>query len=195
MLFFFFYLQGHDSAHSLGCDSEQLLCIAESLSAPYRRVVVEVKSLLHFIHSFNLSKATWPSPSFDQPLSVMVFEELAAKTAEFHLRDLSIVLPRHTTGSACFCLEKDSIICFMLVTRLSHGSAIEAISNVLHSQHTVSSKGQIAWEDLSDFQFSLASLQFSNSATYKIIKAAPFAAASRCSKKHCCIKDSKQELG
>lgn len=125
----------------------------------------------------------------------MVFEELAAKRAEFHLQDLSIVSPRYTTVSACFCLEKHSIICLMVVTRLSRGSVNKAISDILHTQHTVSSKGQIAWEDLSDFRFSLASLQFSNSATYKIIKAAPFAASSRCSKKHYCIKDSKQELG
>jgi len=111
----------------------------------------EVRSLLRFIHSFNLSKATWPSPSFARPLSVMVFEELAPKIAEFHLQDSGIVLPRHTTGSAWFCVEKDSIICFILVTRLTRGSAIKAVSNILHTQHSVSHKGQIAWEDLSDF--------------------------------------------
>lgn len=105
-----------------------------------------------------------------------------------------LCIARHATSSAHFCLEKDSTICFMLAIRLNHGSTIKAISNILPTQCSVSSKGQIAWEDLSDFLFSLASLQFSNSATHKISKAAPFAAASRCSKKHCCIKDSKQEL-
>lgn len=187
----------------VGWDSEQLGIAWESHCTEewwwqghdFLLLVFEVRKLLYFIHSFNLSKVTWPCPSFEQPLSITMFEDFAAKIAEFHLQDLSIVLPRHTTGSACFCLEKGSVVCFMLVTRLSQGSAIKAISNILHTQHTVSCKGQLAWEDLSDFRFSLASLQFSNSAAYKINKAVPFAAASRCSKKHCCTKDSKQELG
>lgn len=149
-------------------------------------LVFEVRNLLAFIHSFNLSKTTWPSPSAE--LSVTAFEELADTIAKCHLQDWRIALPRHTTGSACFWLKKDSIIFFMLVTGLNCGSAVKTTSTILHTQHSVSTKGQIAWEDLSDFQFSLASLQFSNSATYKIIKAACFATASRCSNKNCCIK-------
>lgn len=76
----------------------------------------------------------------------------------------------------------------MLVTELNYGSAVKTTNTILHTQHAVSTKGQIAWVDLSDFRFSLASLQFSNSATYKIIKAACFATASRCSNKNCSTK-------
>lgn len=48
-------------------------------------LVFEVRNLLAFIHSFNLSKATWLSPSAE--LSVTVFEKLAATIAECHLQD------------------------------------------------------------------------------------------------------------
>lgn len=149
-------------------------------------LVFEVRNLLAFTQSFNLSKATWLSPSAE--LSVTVLEELAATITECHLQDWRIVVPRHTTASACFWLKKDSIIFLMLVTGLNCGSAVKTTSIILHTQHPVSTKGQIAWEDLSDFWFSVASLQFSDSATYKIIKAACFATASRCSNKTCCIK-------
>lgn len=110
-----------------------------------------------------------------------------------HNNRMSPARLKDCSAKAHYCLsvllaEKRQHYFPMLVTGLNCGSAVKTTSIILHTQHPVSTKGQIAWEDLSDFWFSVASLQFSDSATYKIIKAACFATASRCSNKTCCIK-------